>query len=85
MKYCNYCAILNKWEVIKLAIKYKIDIMKALKEAGYTTIILREEHHIGESAMTKFRRGEYVSLDIINRVCKLLNCQPGDIMEYVDD
>lgn len=85
MKFYNYCGILNKWEVIKLAIKYKIDVMKALKEAGYTTIVLREEHHIGESAMTKFRRGEYVSLDIINRVCKLLRCQPGDIMEYVDD
>lgn len=30
-------------------------------------------------------KGKSVSTDIIARICGLLNCQPGDIMEYVDD
>lgn len=68
-----------------MSIRYKIDIMKSLKEAGFTTEVLRKQYHIGESAMSKLRHGEYVSLDIIDRICKLLNCQPGDIMEYIDD
>ncbi|WP_418657856.1 helix-turn-helix domain-containing protein, partial [Clostridioides difficile] len=25
------------------------------------------------------------SLDVIDKICKALNCQPGDIMEYEDD
>ncbi len=30
-------------------------------------------------------KGKSVTIDTINALCKLLNCQPGDIMEYVPD
>ncbi len=66
-------------------IKYKIDIMDTLKEKGYTSYKLRKEKIFGESTMTKFRKKEYINFDNLNLLCQLLECQPGDIIEYVNE
>ena len=68
-----------------MPMKYKFDILAALKEKGYTTNRIRSEKILSESTMQKFRTGEIVSTDNIARLCKLLDCQPGDILEYVPD
>lgn len=65
--------------------KYKFNIIAALKEKGYTSNKIRNEKIMSESTMQKFRTGEMVSTDNITRLCKLLDCQPGDILEYVSD
>ncbi len=67
-----------------MSIKYKFDVMDALKTAGYSSTRLRNEKILGESYMTQLRRGELVSWKTIETVCKLLNCQPGDIVEYIE-
>lgn len=64
---------------------YKCDILAKLKEAGYTTYRIRKEKLLSESTVQKFRNNEPVSWDNITTICKLLNCQPGDILEYIDD
>ena len=64
---------------------YKFNILAALKEKGYSSTRLRNEKIISESTMQKFRRNEMVSTDNITRLCKLFDCQPGDIIEYVPD
>jgi DNA-binding Xre family transcriptional regulator len=64
-------------------LKYKIDILKSLKAAGYTTSRLREEKLLSESTMQKIRRGEVVGIIAIERICELLNLQPGDVLEHV--
>lgn len=66
-----------------MPLKYKIDILDALKDAGYSSTRLRKEKLLGESYMTQLRRGEMVSWKTIETVCRLLNCQPGDLVEYV--
>ena len=68
-----------------MPIKYKIDVISALKNAGYSTYRIRKERLLGEATLQKIRNKEMISLDNISTVCKLLNCQPGDIMEYVPD
>ena len=65
-----------------MAIRYKIDVLNALKEAGYSTYKLRKEKILGESTLQAFRRGEIVSWENIDRLCALLQCQPGDLVEY---
>lgn len=65
-----------------LSLRYKIDVVSALKEAGYTTYRLRNEKLIGEATMTKLRKRELVSWNNIDTICSLLNCQPGDLIEY---
>ena len=66
-----------------MPIKYKINVLDALKKAGYSTYRLRKEKILAESTMQKFRDGEIVTADNLALVCSLLNCQPGDILEYV--
>lgn len=40
---------------------------------------------ISNATMAKLGSNDYVSLEIINRLCKALDCQPGDILEFVPD
>lgn len=68
-----------------MAIQYKIDILATLKEKGYTSTRIREEKLIGQSYLQQMRHGELVSWKTIDTICRLLNCQPGDLVEYVDD
>lgn len=65
-----------------MSLRYKIDVVAALKAAGYSTYRLRNEKLIGEATMTKLRKGELVSWSNIDTLCRLLNCQPGDLIEY---
>ncbi|MGN0983068.1 MAG: helix-turn-helix domain-containing protein [Candidatus Limivicinus sp.] len=59
--------------------------MAALKEKGYSSYKLRKEKLLGEATMTDIRKGQIVSLENLTRLCKLLECQPGDILEYVPE
>lgn len=68
-----------------MPIKYKIDVIAALKAAGYSTYRIRKENIMSQSTLQKFRNGEIVNADNMALICKLLNCQPGDIIEYVDE
>lgn len=68
-----------------MPIQYKINVIAALKDAGYSTYKLRKEKILAESTLQKFRNNEMVSWENISTVCDLLNCQPGDLMEYVPD
>ena len=68
-----------------MSMRYKFDIISALREKGYRSTRIRNEKILSESTMQKFRTGEMVSTDNIERLCKLLGCQPGDIIEYIPD
>lgn len=66
-------------------LKYKIDVLEALKNSSYTSYRLRKEKLIGEAQIQKIRENEIVSKETLNTICKLLKCQPGDLIEYIDD
>ena len=66
-------------------LKYKIDILEELKTKGYTTYKLRKDKVIGEAQIQKIRTGEIARKETLNTICKLLHCQPGDILEYIED
>lgn len=68
-----------------MPIKYKIDVLAALKAAGYSTYKLRKEKILAESTLQQFRNGDIVSNENLSRVCELLRCQPGDILAYVPE
>ncbi len=66
-------------------IKYKIDIIQALKNKGYSTYKIRKEKIFNESQLQQIRDNKLLTQDALNKVCRLLDCQPGDILEYVPD
>ncbi|HEY0829207.1 MAG TPA: helix-turn-helix transcriptional regulator [Bacilli bacterium] len=40
---------------------------------------------ISSATMAKLNTNEYVSLEVIDKICKALNCQPSDILEYIPE
>lgn len=68
-----------------MPLNYKIDVLSTLKAAGYSTYKIRKEKLLSESTVQKLRKYQPISWENIEIICKLLNCQPGDIMEYVDE
>ena len=68
-----------------MSLQFKIKVLDALKEKGYSTYSLRKEKLLSESTIQKLRAGEGVSWENIETLCKLLDCQPADLMEYVKD
>lgn len=65
-----------------MAIVYKQDMLAALKEAGYSTARIRKEKLMGEATVQQLRHDKLVSWATIDTICRLLDCQPGDILEY---
>ena len=68
-----------------MAIRYKVDILKELKDRGYTSSRIRGEKLIGQSYLQQLRHGELVSWKAIDTICDLLDCQPGDLLEFVKE
>ena len=66
-------------------IRWKVDIMARLKEAGYTTYKIRKEHLMGQQMLVKIRDGGLPSWATIDNICEWLHCQPGDLIEHVSD
>ena len=66
-------------------IKLKIDILFELRQRGYTSYKLRQDKLIGESVLTKLRAGKLTSWHELDTICRLLDRQPGDLLEYKPD
>lgn len=67
-------------------LRYRMNVLAALKEAGYSTGRLRAEKIMGEQMVQQIRKGDKMpSWGTIEILCKLLKCQPGDIVEYVPE
>lgn len=68
-----------------MAIRYKVDILAELKKKGYSSTKIREEKLIGQSYLQQLRHGELVSWKALDTICALLECQPGDLIEYIKE
>ena len=57
-----------------------------LKEKGYSTYRIRQEKLIGQGTLTAIKNGTGgLDAKTIARLCEVLDCQPGDLMEYVKE
>lgn len=68
-------------------IQYKqdVNILDRLKEGGYSSYRIRKEKLFGERVLQKFRQGELPSWGELDTICRLLKCQPWDLIEYTED
>lgn len=67
-----------------MPLKYRIDVLAALKSAGYTTYRLQKDKLLSQSTIQALRDGLPISWANIENLCSLLKCQPGDIIIYED-
>ena len=72
-------------EDLEMPIVYKFDVLQALKEKGYNTGKLRKENLLAEGVIQSLRKGKAISFSNLEKLCELLNCQPGDIIAFVFD
>ena len=68
-------------EVMALAISYK-PLWKLLIDRDLTKKALMQDTGISKSTVDKMGRGENVSLEIIDRICKQLDCNISEVIEY---
>ena len=66
-------------------IRYKINVLEALNDQGYSSYRLYKDRIMGSATIQKLRKNEVAFGKNLNLLCSLLNCRPGDILEYVPE
>lgn len=66
-------------------LRYKIDVISMLKDKGYSTYFIRKNKIMTEGQLQQLRDNKLLSHAAFDGLCKLLDCQPGDLLEYVPD
>ena len=67
-----------------MALSYN-KLWKLLIDKGLKKIDLIKLTGLSDSTVAKLTKGENVNTDILNRICKALNCQISDIVEYIKE
>ena len=68
-----------------MPLRYKIDVLSALKEKGYNTNKIRTEGLLSQSTLQKFRQQQGVSWENLEMVCRITGKQPGDLIEWIPE
>lgn len=66
-----------------MPLQYKIDVLAALKEKGFSTYRLRKDKIFGERVIQQLRNQEPVSWEVLGRLCSLLGCDIGEIITNI--
>ena len=64
-----------------LTINYK-PFQKLLIDKGLRKQDVMRSANISNATMAKLNTSDYVSLEVIDKLCAALHCQPGDLIEY---
>lgn len=67
-----------------MAIKF-YKMLDRMNRAGIGKEELRKKIGASPTTMAKISKNEYISLEVVNKICAVLDCQPGDLMEFVPD
>ena len=66
-----------------MAVSYK-KLWKLLIDKDMKKKDLEAAAEISNYTITKLNRGENVTVEVIGKICKALNCTPDEIMEFID-
>ena len=61
------------------------NLWNVMKERGVSQYTLIKKHGISPGQITRLKRNESVSTHTIEIFCRILRCQPGDLMTYIQD
>ena len=67
-----------------MAVSYK-KLFHMLIDRNMTAAELQKEAGYSANISTRMRRDEYVSLDSIEKICRVLGCKVDDIVEFIPD
>jgi len=67
-----------------MALSYN-GLWKLLIDKGYSRIQLRDSVGMGPGTLAKMGKNQRVSMEVLEKICKELDCNFGDIVSYVKD
>ena len=68
-----------------MAIRINLDVMMARRKIGLTELSKEVDVTMANLSILKNNKAKAVRFSTLDAICKALNCQPGDILEYVPD
>ncbi len=71
--------------ITNMAIMINLDVMMAKRKVGLTELAGDVDITLANLSILKNNKAKAVRLATLDAICKALNCQPGDILEYVPD
>jgi putative transcriptional regulator len=69
----------------KVAIRINLDVMMAKRKKGLTELAQEVDITLANLSILKNNKAKAVRFGTLDAICKALDCQPGDILEYVPD
>ena len=66
-----------------MSIRINLDVMMAKRKKGVTELAKEIDITLANLSILKNGKAKAVRLETLNAICKALDCQPGDILEYV--
>ena len=68
-----------------MAIIINLDVMMAKRKVGMTELAKEVDITPANLSILKNNKAKAVRLSTLEAICKALRCQPGEILEYVED
>lgn len=68
-----------------MAIKINLDVEMAKQKKGLTELANEVDITLANLSILKNNKAKAVRFSTLDAICRALHCQPGDILEYVDD
>ncbi len=68
-----------------MSIRINLDMVMAQRKIGLTELSDRVGITLANLSILKNNRARAVRFSTLDALCKALDCQPGDILEYTDD
>lgn len=68
-----------------MAIVINLDVVMARRKMGLTELAGEVDITLANLSILKNNRAKAVRLSTLDAICRALDCQPGDILEYVPD
>ena len=61
------------------------DILEILAGKGWTTYRLIKDRKLGHGTINSIRHKKSITMETLDKLCELCECQPGDLIRYVPD
>ncbi|GFH94521.1 hypothetical protein IMSAGC003_01053 [Lachnospiraceae bacterium] len=68
-----------------MSIIINLDVMMAKRKKGLTELAGEVDITLANLSILKNNKAKAVRLSTLDAICRALNCQPGDILEYVEE
>ena len=70
---------------VNMAIIINLDVMMAMRKKGLTELAGEIDITLANLSILKNNKAKAIRLSTLNEICEALECQPGDLLQYVED